>query len=212
MHEVRAELWISVERLQELLKDSPKDERGNHIFQIIKRGNNFVLMLQNTEQVAIINEMISGAFRSIWDVESLYFQALTIPETLSPAPTDRKSSSKKEKYITMDINLYGMPRVRDIVGTALSSAQVFLQHPCYMDRGCEYDNPHFVSIPNVQPNLADASTAQERNNTPVKSSPGADPVENKFQSEIAVVFNSLMRARCLQKLDADLRIKTRLLE
>ncbi|RDW85273.1 hypothetical protein BP6252_02863 [Coleophoma cylindrospora] len=212
IHEVRAELWVGVERLEELLRDSPQDEEGNHIFQITKQGNNFVVLSQDLSPIAVINDLISVSLRSICDVESVQFQGLTIPESLDTAPKNRKSSAMKQKYITLNINIYGESRVRDIIGTTLSSAQVFLQHPGYKDYGCEYDNPHFVSIPNVRPKLTEASNEQERNGTAVNSSSVAHTAENKFQNEIAVVFNSLTRARCLKRLDADMRIKTRLLD
>lgn len=166
------------------------------------------------DQIAVVNEMISQPLRALWDLETICFQGYGSPSTWESTEPERKSA-KRDLYITIGINIYGNRNIRDIVGTTLSSAQLYLQHPWSMELGCEYDNPHFVSILNVQPNLSDDSMDKRKSGGYSMSSDQAEPHENEVQSdiqnEIAVVFNSLTRARCLKMLDADVRIKNPLL-
>jgi hypothetical protein len=118
---------------------------------------------------------------------------------------------QKKTYVAININIYGDKSIQKQVGTSLSSAQMYLQHPDFLEDGCQYDNPHFVSIPNVQPNLPSSLPDRKKARTASKLSPEPESDRNDFQNEIAVVFNSLTRARCLKMLEADMRIKTKLL-
>jgi len=212
--DVRAKLWINMERLQDILGGLFEDEGGKHGFQIIAEGSYFIISLQNSEKIAVINERTSNALRSIWDFESIGFQVLATPETLDSdtALGSAKTPAPKDGYMNFSFNLYGKRRINDLVGSTLSSAQMFLQHPLSMEYGCEYDNPHFVSIPNVRPNVAEPSSlmSQERDVRRTESI-AEDTQDYELQNELAVVFNSLTRSRCLKMLDADMRIKTPLL-
>lgn len=207
-------MWIDTGRLQDILGGLFEDEGGTHGFQIRAQRNYFVVSTQHSEQVAVFNERTSNVLRLIWNLESISFQVLATPETSDSSTTmgSNKTPTPKDGYMNFSINLYGERRIKDMVGSTLSSAQMFLQHPLSMEYGSEYDNPHFVSIPNVQPNLTESSssTTQERNEAHAKSI-ADDTQEYQFQNELAVVFNSLTRSRCLKMLDADMRIKTPLL-
>jgi hypothetical protein len=201
---------VSAEVLNRALKSSKGDETGNYHFEVIKCGSDFVITSQSPDPLALINEKVGPALRSICELETIEFRGYASPSTWN-SPQSNQKSSKKKIYVAIDINLYGDESIQKQVGASLSSAQLYLQHPEFLELGCKYHNPHFVFIPNVRPSLASSSPDKKKPRTASKFSPEPESDENDFLNEIVVVFNSLTRSRCLKMLEADMRIKTKLL-
>lgn len=210
LHEVRAKALVSAEFLKEILNSLSKDESGNNYLKVVKCASDFAIASRNTEHLAMINDRIGPALRSVWELETIEFRIHTSAGIWDSAQRERKPG-KKKLYIAVSINIYGDSSIQNQVGTSLSSAQLYLQHPDFLETGCEYDNPHFVSIPGVRPSLASSSPDKKKSRATSKFSPEPESDQNNFQNEIAVVFNSLTRAKCLKRLEADMRIKTPLL-
>lgn len=133
---------------------------------------------------------------------------------------ENKNKTDKNSYLLIDIVLYGPKENRSDVGKLLSTARTYLQHPCYQEAGTSYDNPHFLKlealVPSSQPmqtSTPPLTTTQndfnvfEFINMPAEEEPSPSQICRK----VATVLNSLTRSKNLKRIEADIRIKTKLL-
>lgn len=54
-----------------------------------------------------------------------------------------KKDAKKAVKIDASINIFGPERLIDRAGEAIAKANGYLQHPCFLEAGLKYINPHY---------------------------------------------------------------------
>lgn len=58
--------------------------------------------------------------------------------------------AEQSKSIAININIYGLSQASDLLGDALSDANLFLQRPLKYDSAFEYRNPHYFQVPHLE--------------------------------------------------------------
>ena len=195
--------------LKELLETSRKND--TYHFEVTKKDRTFVLSVSASEPIAILNQQTTDALLSIFEIKSVEFRAHALASTCGVARETRKTKTS-DVHITLDINVYGDKSVQNAVGEPLSDAKQFLQHPTFIESQTSYENPHFVSIPGIQPKPVSLFKSMEEVPDSGANSVVHEFEQSSFKNELALVFTSLTRARCLKVLDANTRIKTKLLQ
>lgn len=164
-------------------------------------------------KVAVLNEQTGQTLKSLQELCSISFDAHSSVDQWNKLG---QSSNKtgKDVYLSVDINLYGFEKARSAVGQYLSSKHTYLQHPSYHDKNTIYDNPHFLQIPGVMPDietetLDTAASGGEIVNLDGKYSDISTQI--KLDETMTAVFESLTRLKYLRCLEADNRVRTPLL-
>jgi len=171
------------------------------------------------QDIAVMNEETSRVLRDLSSFDSCRFQVFVGDGSWTFLRGPRKDACQ-DRFMPVDIVIYGSPELGKSVGRLLSSARIYLQHPCHQDPKTEYENPHFLNLMTLSTtstSFRSGSGAQ----TPLKNSEtsiadSADFNEDitmaeALQTKLAKVFGSLTRYKTLKRLEADIKITTPLL-
>lgn len=163
--------------------------------------------------VAVLNEQTGQIIKGLQELCSISFGAYSPVDQwnkLGQSP----NKTVKDVYLSVDINLYGFEKARSAVGQYLSSKHTYLQHPSYQDENTLYDNPHFLQIPGVTPDietetldltvLGDEIVNVDGENSKIST-------QIRLDETMTAVFESLTRLKYLKRLEADNRVRTPLL-
>jgi hypothetical protein len=195
----------------------PAPETSLYPFQIFFQNNYFLRPVHLSEGIAVLNEETSKILAAT-DLPSLRLQAYSEIDAWDNLIANKDKIDTKT-VLFIDIVLYGSKDIRDEVGRILSSARVYLQHPCYQEPYTEYDNPHFLKLSSS--NTASDST----DNVPLVAPPlvpedvssieavstGEQSSRAQVRRRLAEVLDSLTRSESLKRIEADIRITTPLL-
>ncbi|TVY78219.1 DNA repair protein RAD5A [Lachnellula suecica] len=204
VHSTRAKLLDPTITDRETFGDDRLDGRLISLQLNLKDGCAF-LGSSTMEKFAVLNEEVAGVLRNISLMSSCRFEPYleaaeweTVLESLT--------NPEKNTYFPVDVVLYGPKAARDGVGILLSNARIYLQHPCYEEPDTEYDNPHFLK-------LSSLTSALEPGDTIVL---GSEPVEeitttSQLRRRMATIYDSLTRSTKLERIEADIRVTTKLL-
>src|SRR5277367_3376960 len=116
-------------------------------FTIASRNHYYALQSTVRADFAIIDKRTTGLFQRLSDLATIRFEAFLDSNDIGKPG---KQWKKKGETIGLPflINIYGSRSIAQEVGKRLSKGGAFLQHPCLLDKGIEYDNPHFFKLPN----------------------------------------------------------------
>jgi SWI/SNF-related matrix-associated actin-dependent regulator of chromatin subfamily A3 len=176
--------------------------RRCYIFDIGRTPTHAVLYFGDGVQFAILNSQISKALSNILAVPTVNVEAFA--DIVEVGDTIRKSRKACEATLRVNVNVYGSLEIRTQVAALLSEHKVWLQHPQHQRAGSTYDNPHVITFPEV-------------NSQNALPAPGAASQEDllddkdRFNQAISQVYASLKRDTRLQAVEADARLKTKLL-
>jgi SWI/SNF-related matrix-associated actin-dependent regulator of chromatin subfamily A3 len=169
--------------------------------------------------IAVLNEETSKMLRHLSNFDSCRTQAF-VGEGSSLLLRGNRKDTGKDRFMPVDIVIYGSPKIRKSVGGLLSAARIYLQHPCHQDPNTVYDNPHFLNLTDLSTmstlprSTSGSQTPLDTSETPTtsfgESSEGMTR-EETLQSKLSIVFNSLTRYKTLKRLEADIKITTPLL-
>jgi hypothetical protein len=188
-----------------------------------KDGEIFLSSLAQ-KSVAVMNESTRNVLQRLDSLHSCQFKAYLATYT-KESLGGKSLSSLRPSFQLVDVVIYGPKAIRNSVGQILSSAKAYLQHPSHLAVNTEYDNPHILivddlrkfstqssplmprtSIPNV-----DAGTetpSQDRGSSQIV---GKDQANSEGHGDIDRLFETLTRFKSLKRLEADIRITTKLL-
>jgi SWI/SNF-related matrix-associated actin-dependent regulator of chromatin subfamily A3 len=180
----------------------------------------FFLHSRSSERLAVLNEATSKVLRDILALQGCYYKTYVAKENLDDFLNIREKTDKK-LYSVIDIVLYGPPEARDTIGKLLSTARTYLQHPCYQEANTSYENPHVLKLTDSIP----VSQSLQTSTPPVVESQvdavmvdsadiqvEGDSPQSQVRRKVATVFDSLTRSQNLKRIEADIRIKTLLLQ
>ena len=94
------------------------------------------MTLSDGHGIGILDQIRARQLRSLEKFSSLTFRAICPISTLGQA-------SGKKRIIDISVNILGPEDLTDAVGDALAAASAYLQHPCFLDPGVRYINPHY---------------------------------------------------------------------
>jgi hypothetical protein len=183
------------------------------------KGQAVFVGFSSEQDAAVMNEETSRVLRDLSSFDSCRFQVFLQGGSRNLSRKTLKDADK-DRFMPVDIVIYGSPEIRKSVGCLLSSARIYLQHPCHQDPKTEYDNPHFLNLTDFSTTstlsrpISGAHTPLEISETPIASSgesSGDMRMAEALQAQLAKVFSSLTRYKTLKRLAADIKITTPLL-
>lgn len=168
---------------------------------------------------AVLNEEAARVLRDISGLSSCRFDAYLELEEWALL---QESLCKTEKhyFFPIDIVLYGSKSIRDGIGTLLSDRKIYLQHPCYAKPDTDYDNPHFLKLNGLSSALDSSLSFNSKSGNQTVSEDvfvfETKPVDelttqSQLRQRMATVYDSLTRSKKLERIEADIRITTKLL-
>lgn len=179
-----------------------------------------VPMFTEGKGIAVLNEETGKVLQQLLSLSSCRFEAYLLVEQWE-ALVEQKIQTGMERFIFIDIVLYGSKKIRDNVGKKLSSARMYLQHPCFCEEDVDYDNPHFLKfngLPSSQKEPEDIGIGSSIAQVDLGISPGQGDSPYKemapgaiLRRKMETVFDSLTRSKTLKRIEADIRIITPLL-
>ena len=168
-------------------------------FPILSRQECYCLQSSDGKDFAVLHSRTAAALQTLQDLPSIRLEAvLESDNSNKPYPQPKKG---KKAVLSISIDLYGSGQIAQEVGKRLSKARTYLQHPVCLKNNVPYNNPHYYALPGVQgANLAHISPSSEREKQGTSS------------VDIAKVFEEIEHTRQLASRNADLHIKTPLLQ
>jgi SWI/SNF-related matrix-associated actin-dependent regulator of chromatin subfamily A3 len=107
-----------------------------HVFNLVAGKDNYHLNLNDGQGIGILDQIRARQLRSLEKFSNLTFRAIC------PISTIGRASSKK-RIIDVSVNILGPEDLTDAVGDALAATSAYLQHPCFLESGVRYINPHY---------------------------------------------------------------------
>ena len=133
------------------------------------------MLLQPSEEIGVLDNKTTGVLRSLKDIAPTITFELFLDREEDQYSRDRQG--KKEASVRpLQIQIYGPNDYCNEIGSALSSAGMYLQEPAFLDREVVYRNPHFLSWDNSS-------------ETPLLSTARNDPKAN-FSTKIEAIMDS----------------------
>ena len=173
------------------------------------------------EPIAVLNQETGKVLQDLSSIKSCRFEAYLATNSTSKILLPKDAKGQKKQFLELDIVLYGSDAVRNSIGTLLSRARLYLQHPCFKDPDTEYDNPHVLDLTNL---FAESGVSTPENlgakvptiipsDLSIHSSGDQDSVSanEELRNKLSRVFNSLTRYKSLTRLEADIKVTTPLL-
>ena len=186
------------------LKSDNGSLTSNHCtFDIEKTPENLSLTFRDKMKFGILNNHAGETLRDLIDRPLVQFDVLG--NTLSIREAIGRAVKAKDATIRVNINVYGPSDASKDVGKHLSECNFYLQRPDIQRPESTYENPHFLTIPNMS--IANIEYQSE-------VAPDSRPVskgQNHLREEISDVYASLTRGLKLNRLEGDRRLKTQLL-
>jgi SNF2 family DNA or RNA helicase len=198
LHGVMAEL---VAKMREENEPLP----GHCALTVAKKDDHIAVIFNDKSVFGEPNTHMSEVLLKLLERDSLIFEV--IANVSNTFETIGKAEKANDAVVRVDINIYGPRSVGKELGQQLSKNKVYLQRPNYRRNNSEYDNPHFLKLPDVQVNDTGSFFVPT-----VGLEKKADlDKEEEFKRTIGSVYASLTRNRKLHGLEGDDRLKTRLL-
>ena len=119
-------------------------------FTISCRDQYYALQSNTQADFAIIDKRTTNVFQRLSDLATIRFEAFLDSNTVGK-PGKQWKKGGETIGLSFSINIYGSRRIAQEVGKRLSKGGSFLQHPYHLDKGIEYDNPHYFKLPNRKP-------------------------------------------------------------
>lgn len=167
-------------------------------FAVLSRQGCYFLQSSDGKDLAVVHSRTTTALRTLQDLPSIRLEAVLESGNSNKPYLQRKDG---RQTISISIDLYGSEEIAQEVGKRLSKARTYLQHPVCLKSNVPYNNPHYYAIPGVQKfNLSHISPSSKREE---QGTPSVD---------IAKVFEEVEHTRQLASRNADLHIKTPLLQ
>ncbi|KAG4433274.1 hypothetical protein IFR05_011244 [Cadophora sp. M221] len=173
------------------------------------------------EPMAVLNEETAKVLRNLSIMKSCQFKGYLSTSTGSKISPEQHGKGSSKVYILVDIVIYGSDSIRNSVGTLLSCAKTYLQHPCFQDPNTEYDNPHVLDLSRLfrSSSLSTPNSTETKPALVISSDVGvpsvlltdSDHANDQLKSNLSRVFNSLTRFKSLKRLEADIKVTTPLL-
>ncbi|KAF7918224.1 uncharacterized protein EAE98_009836 [Botrytis deweyae] len=164
---------------------------------------------------AILNEKTG---RLLCQMKNLGCHFETIPST---AELNHELAAERKMYIYVDVTVAGPKNICNAVGTLLSTAKIYLQHPETMqiEKYTDYQNPHFLSFDKAPRSMIMESEQPHTINSSNEYSLGIDMdarednrLQPKLHKKVTKILNSLTRGQKLKRIEANIKIITPLMQ
>ena len=188
----------------------PFTTSGLYHFELVLHARYFLLQSPFVGSVAVLNEQTGQTLIDVTEINCVSLSAYSFVDQWNSLGKKRAQSAK-DTYMSVEINICGLQTVRNTVGQILSLSHTYLQHPSYLDEDVLYDNPHFLRIPGIVPDIGALDRVASEHYVTTENEESKTSTRIQIEEAISAIFDSLTRFKCLEKLEADHRIKTPLL-
>ncbi|KAF5875192.1 putative snf2 family dna-dependent atpase protein [Botrytis fragariae] len=171
--------------------------------------------LDSHADFAILNEKTG---RVLCQMKNLGCHFETLPST---AELNHELAAERKMYIYVDVTVAGPKNICNAVGTLLSTAKFYLQHPetTQIEKYAEYQNPHFLTFDKAPRSMIMESERPLAINSSNEYSLGVDidakednRLQPKLHKKVTKILNSLTRGQNLKRIEANIKIITPLLQ
>lgn len=151
-------------------------ETSFSLLRVVRSGSHYALCTRASKIVAHLDLHTSRALGSLGSLADLKFAGLVE----SAAITQSRKEPQSKGAMQLSVNVYGPFSSADQVGKALSAVSAFLQHPFFLEPGCnEYFNPQMFRTGNEMQNLTHLVGLTEKD---LRAKAISDEVEHIFDS------------------------------
>ncbi|TGO72033.1 hypothetical protein BELL_0500g00090 [Botrytis elliptica] len=164
---------------------------------------------------AILNEKTG---RLLCQMKNLGCHFETLPST---AELNHELAAERKMYIYVDVTVAGPENICNAVGTLLSTAKIYLQHPetTQIEKYTDYQNPHFLSFDKAPRSMIMESEQPHTINSSNEYSLCIDMdarednrLQPKLHKKVTKILNSLTRGQKLKRIEANIKIITPLMQ
>ncbi len=141
------------------------------LLSVVRSGPHYTLSTRSNKVVAHLDRATCRALQSLEGLRNLRSTGV-IDSTVV--------SQDQEKGLRMSINVYGPLSSADQVGSVLSTASAFLQHPFFLEPSCkDYFNPQIFRTGNEMQNLTHLVGLTEKD---LKAKATSDGIQHILES------------------------------
>ncbi len=158
----------------------------------------FTLQSSKRTDIAVLNMNISRCFRDLESRPSVVYEGFVNMETWKDQIRTWNKTGKAG-IISIDINVYGSRHDLEAVGKVFSNTRFYFQHLHHWDGTVKYENPHYLSFPNISDARIDGFSASVASIRAASTLPVCDMLS---------VFESLHQHEYLRQTEVDRRIET----
>jgi SWI/SNF-related matrix-associated actin-dependent regulator of chromatin subfamily A3 len=131
-----------------------------------------------------------------------------VSRTLVLRETIARAKKPGDALVKVDINIYGPAASAGKVGQALSQQKWWLQRPGHHRRGMAYQNPHYLTFPDMEEIQAEAQREVGK-----KAGPGGRPDRGQQIRHLTTALYGRLRGdRDLSRVQGSRRVRRQLLE
>lgn len=173
-----------------------------YTFKIERWFTQLVLKFQDNSEFGQMNIHTSKALEKLLDRPPIHLDVIGSISTIREAIG--RATKAADAVARVNINVYGSDVERKEVGRHLSDQKIYLQRPDYPRPGTIYDNPHFLTFPDMEMQRFDNQPVIEPN--PVRTTGDRE----EFRQIVNGVYASLTRSTKLSRIEGDSRVTTKL--
>ncbi|KUJ07728.1 uncharacterized protein LY89DRAFT_351881 [Mollisia scopiformis] len=212
---------LDTEELSNLALETVSESPGIYELELSSTGHVFFVGTPSISHLAVMNEKTARVLHELSQIESCRFRVYLSADIYASIFV-KDVKSEKKIVLQVDIVIYGAHTSKWSVGCLFADSKIYLQHPCYQDVDTPYDNPHVLVITDLLASSSLSSPALSRTRTPVSefeelmmttNTDTDDSIRSQdlLQRQVGKVFGSLTRFKSLKRLEADIRVTTKLL-
>ncbi|KAH7032710.1 SNF2 family N-terminal domain-containing protein [Microdochium trichocladiopsis] len=180
----------------------------NHLqkFTVMRRTESAVLCFEDGSSFGYLREGQARVLVSIMEsCPAVTFEGVARTHLLIERIS--KISKSPDRFVTVDINVYGPENIAHQIGQELSSNKAYLQQPDHYLKDFQYKNPHVIKFPGID------VTSRRRNEVRQAEKPEAaiSGKEDRLQRMLAEVHATLNEVEEPSRTEGDRRLRTQLL-
>ncbi|KAL8707591.1 MAG: hypothetical protein Q9220_007432, partial [cf. Caloplaca sp. 1 TL-2023] len=131
-----------------------KDQSNTRKYRVVRQESYFALESSSGERFGMLDMHTTRTLHCIQDFPAIRFYAVVNPSSRIIEGLNARCIAQN-KLIEASINVYGASGCAANVGDALGQNKQFLQHPCAVDPGVDYENPQYLTLPGASAILND---------------------------------------------------------
>lgn len=188
----RMELWQRAGKSHDILSSALENRVP---LKLRFRHDSTTVILHPLEEIGVLDTKMAAALKSLKEVATSIIIELFLDHEQEQDSYSRRGS-KRAPVRPLQIQIYGPDEYYNEVGSALSSAGMYLQEPVSLDHWVVYRNPHFLAW-------------DDSPETPLLNTAREDPKAG-FTAKMEAIMDSFKPVRQASDVKQDARILTTL--
>ncbi|KAL8950880.1 MAG: hypothetical protein Q9222_003114 [Ikaeria aurantiellina] len=123
-----------------------KDQRKTQSYSVVQHENYFALESTGGKKFGMLDMHTTHTLHHLREFPAIRLQAVIQSNVRCRDSLSARSVAAK-RLIETSVNIYGIPGHAIGISNALHERGQFLQHPCAVDAGVDYQNPQYLTLP-----------------------------------------------------------------